>query len=169
VLGTQSFGKGSVQSILPLTNNTAIKLTTARYYTPSGRSIQAKGIVPDYIVEETPDGDISNFRVREADLQRHLSNDRDKDGELKSLPAPGTPEAERLRDMKPVEFGTPEDYQLQQALNYLKGLPVVLAKSAQATITAAAGDTAAGSAAEPAAKSPAKPPAKSKPAPATVK
>ncbi len=84
VLGTQSFGKGSVQSILPLTNNTAIKLTTARYYTPSGRSIQAKGIVPDYVVEETPDGDISSFRVREADLQRHLSNDKDKEAEVKA-------------------------------------------------------------------------------------
>src|SRR5690606_22135237 len=77
VLGTQSFGKGSVQSILPLTNNTAIKLTTARYYTPSGRSIQAKGIMPDFVVEETPDGDISSFRVREADLQRHLANGQD--------------------------------------------------------------------------------------------
>ena len=169
VLGTQSFGKGSVQSILPLTNNTAIKLTTARYYTPSGRSIQAKGIVPDYIVEETPDGDITNFRVREADLQRHLSNDRDKNAEIRATPAPGTPEADKLRDMKPVEFGSADDYQLQQALNYLKGLPVVLAKSAQkATITAAAGEPAADPAAV-AAKPAAQAPARSKPAPATVK
>jgi carboxyl-terminal processing protease len=60
VMGTQTFGKGSVQTILPLGNNTAIKLTTARYYTPSGRSIQAKGITPDIVVEET------------ADLERHL-------------------------------------------------------------------------------------------------
>lgn len=75
VLGTQTFGKGSVQTILPLNNNTAIKLTTARYYTPSGRSIQAKGIEPDYVVTETPEGDIVE-RVREADLTRHLSNDK---------------------------------------------------------------------------------------------
>jgi carboxyl-terminal processing protease len=56
VIGTQTFGKGSVQTILPLTNNTAIKLTTARYYTPSGRSIQAKGITPDFLVEERESG-----------------------------------------------------------------------------------------------------------------
>ena len=56
ILGTQTFGKGSVQSVLPLPGNTAIKLTTARYYTPDGRSIQAKGIVPDIVVEETPNG-----------------------------------------------------------------------------------------------------------------
>src|SRR5690606_39113758 len=75
VLGTQTFGKGSVQSILPLSSTTAIKLTTARYYTPNGRSIQAKGITPDYVVEETPDGDLNAFRLREADLNRHLTND----------------------------------------------------------------------------------------------
>jgi carboxyl-terminal processing protease len=139
-----------VQSILPLTNNTAIKLTTARYYTPSGRSIQAKGIVPDYVVEETANGDITNFRVREADLQRHLSNDRDKNPEVKATPAPGTPEADKLRDMKPVEYGSPEDYQLQQALNYLKGLPVVLAKGPRdATVTAAAGEPVTPAAAKP--------------------
>ena len=135
VIGTQTFGKGSVQSILPLSNNTAIKLTTARYYTPSGRSIQAKGIVPDYLVEETPDGDISSFRVREADLQRHLSNDKDKGAEVKS--APSADALEKLKDRKPIEFGSPEDYQLRQALNYLKGLPVVLAKSAEPTVAAA--------------------------------
>jgi carboxyl-terminal processing protease len=56
VMGTQTFGKGSVQTILPLNNSTAIKLTTARYYTPSGRSIQAKGIAPDIVVEETANG-----------------------------------------------------------------------------------------------------------------
>jgi carboxyl-terminal processing protease len=64
-----SFGKGSVQTILPLANNTAIKLTTARYYTPNGRSIQAKGIVPDIVVEESANG-TSSRRVREADLGR---------------------------------------------------------------------------------------------------
>src|SRR5207237_4425144 len=73
VIGTQTFGKGSVQTIMPLGNNTAIKLTTARYYTPGGRSIQALGITPDIIVEDPSD---TMTRVREADLQRHLENNR---------------------------------------------------------------------------------------------
>src|SRR5574341_2694290 len=73
VIGTQTFGKGSVQTIMPLGNNTAIKLTTARYYTPGGRSIQALGITPDIIVEDPTD---TATRVREADLQRHLENGR---------------------------------------------------------------------------------------------
>jgi carboxyl-terminal processing protease len=127
VIGTQTFGKGSVQSILPLTNNTAIKLTTARYYTPAGRSIQAKGITPDFFVEETPDGDISQFRVREADLTRHLSNDKDKE-DKPSVPKPGDQVNEKLRDRKPIEFGAPDDYQLQQAMNHLKGQPVQVAR-----------------------------------------
>src|SRR6266705_2160132 len=73
VLGTPTFGKGSVQTILPLGNNTAIKLTTARYYTPSGRSIQAKGIVPDVLIEDptTP----TTGRLRDADLEKHRLND----------------------------------------------------------------------------------------------
>ena len=75
IMGTQTFGKGSVQTILPLGNNTAIKLTTARYYTPSGRSIQAKGIVPDIVVEE-PGIDARAF-LREADLSKHLTNDKE--------------------------------------------------------------------------------------------
>ncbi|NOS95964.1 MAG: S41 family peptidase, partial [Methylotenera sp.] len=74
VLGTQSFGKGSVQTIMPMNNGAAIKLTTARYFTPKGRSIQAKGIVPDYIVE---DGTDQSNNIHEADLTRHLSNPKD--------------------------------------------------------------------------------------------
>ena len=73
VMGTQTFGKGSVQTILPLGNNTAIKLTTARYYTPSGRSIQAKGITPDIVVEDptTPtSGQAARSRPGEAPAQR---------------------------------------------------------------------------------------------------
>jgi carboxyl-terminal processing protease len=70
IVGTKSFGKGSVQSILPMNNGTAIKLTTARYFTPKGRSIQAKGIDPDIIVE---DG-LSGLMSREADLTNRLSN-----------------------------------------------------------------------------------------------
>ena len=140
VIGTQTFGKGSVQSILPLTNNTAIKLTTARYFTPTGRSIQAKGITPDFMVEETPEGDLSGFRVREADLTRHLSNPKDKE-ETPSVPKPDAAAAlDKMRDRKPIEFGSSEDYQLQQAMNHLKGQPVQVTKKdtvAQATETRA--------------------------------
>src|SRR5881394_3092055 len=75
ILGTQTFGKGSVQTILPLPNNQAVKLTTARYYTPGGRSIQAKGISPDIVVEDAPD---QRVILREADLQHHLSVEEDK-------------------------------------------------------------------------------------------
>lgn len=74
VMGTQSFGKGSVQTILPLTKDTAIKLTTARYLTPNGRAIQAKGITPDMMVD---DG-VQRFSMREADLEHHLSSDDEK-------------------------------------------------------------------------------------------
>src|SRR5690349_19410627 len=73
VIGTQTFGKGSVQTILPLGNDTAIKLTTARYYTPSGRSIQAKGITPDIVIDEPTTSTAG--RLREADLEKHLLNE----------------------------------------------------------------------------------------------
>ena len=134
VLGTQTFGKGSVQSILPLDSNTAIKLTTARYYTPKGRSIQARGIEPDFLVEETPNGDIAQFRVREADLNRHLSNDRggeepDQGDIVEKMAAEAAAEAAKAA-RKPVEFGSAEDYQRKQALNHIKGLPVMVAKAA---------------------------------------
>ena len=140
VLGTQTFGKGSVQSILPLTNSTAIKLTTARYYTPNGRSIQAKGIAPDFLVEETPEGDVSQFRLREADLTRHLSND--KESEAKPIvPKPTDPATDaKLKDRKPVEFGSADDYQLAQAMNHLKGKPVVIAKPKDDTPRVEAGE-----------------------------
>jgi len=122
VMGTQTFGKGSVQTIMPLGNATAIKLTTARYYTPSGRSIQAKGITPDIIVEEP--GQSTEARLREADLERHLSNDLDKGADKKSgtrVKPAATPPAEQP---KPLELGSKEDFQLAQALNFLKGAPV---------------------------------------------
>ncbi|HEY5636429.1 MAG TPA: S41 family peptidase [Burkholderiales bacterium] len=126
VMGTQTFGKGSVQTIMPLGHNTAIKLTTARYFTPGGRSIQAKGIVPDIIVQEPG---APRDRVREVDLTRHLDNTQDanapatppKDaGEAAPAPQPVAPE---LR--KPIELGSADDFQLMQALAHLKGLPVL--------------------------------------------
>ena len=135
VMGTQSFGKGSVQTIMPLGNNTAIKLTTARYYTPSGRSIQAKGITPDIIVEEP--GTNSQGRLREADLQRHLMNDKDKEAAVKEAAqkaAAKAAEAERAKQSegkesddlksKPLELGSKDDFQLLQAIAHLKGEPV---------------------------------------------
>ena len=126
VIGTQSFGKGSVQTIMPLGNNTAIKLTTARYYTPGGRSIQALGITPDIIVEDPSD---TATRVREADLQRHLENGK---AEAKKEAEKGKEAAPRVRtvpapspaEMKPTEFGSKEDFQLTQAIAFLKGEPV---------------------------------------------
>ncbi|MFM7659331.1 MAG: S41 family peptidase [Betaproteobacteria bacterium] len=155
IIGTQTFGKGSVQTILPLSSTTAIKLTTARYYTPSGRSIQAKGITPDILVDEYADGDLSHLRVREADLKGHLG-DANKPGsggptqgssgsstqtERKSGEDSAAAERgksltaeqinERLRNRKPVVFGSPEDWQLQQAMNHLKGRPVAKPASTQ--------------------------------------
>lgn len=151
IIGTQTFGKGSVQSILPLANNTAIKLTTARYYTPQGRSIQAKGITPDFVVEETPEGDLSAFRVREADLNRHLSDGKGtEEARPSQRPAADTPANERLRDRKPIEFGSAEDYQLQQALNHLKGQPVQVARKAEVRAESPAANSAGAAAETPA-------------------
>jgi len=133
IMGTQSFGKGSVQTILPLGNNTAIKLTTARYFTPNGRSIQAKGIVPDIQVEEATIAESDpGLRMREADLERHLSNPTDKEEEP-SKPAGPAPAKEGEGEPKKAaggapEFGSKADYQLNQALNLLKGLQIISRK-----------------------------------------
>ena len=122
VIGTQTFGKGSVQTIMPLGNNTAIKLTTARYYTPSGRSIQAKGITPDVIVE---DPGSAQARIREADLTRHLGGSEDKDAKpAPAKPAAATAPAVPPEQQKPIELGSKDDFQLEQAIAFLKGQPV---------------------------------------------
>jgi carboxyl-terminal processing protease len=121
-MGTQTFGKGSVQTIMPLGNNTAIKLTTARYYTPSGRSIQAKGITPDIIVEEPGQ---ASARVREADLQRHLANgEAGQPRKPATTDKPAAQPAVPPEQQKPIEFGSKDDFLLQQALAHLKGEPV---------------------------------------------
>jgi carboxyl-terminal processing protease len=134
ILGTQTFGKGSVQTVLPLSNNTAIKLTTARYYTPSGRSIQAKGIVPDVVVEETANGN-SRERLREADLERHLGDGKtDEKADDKAKPAKKNSKDDKAKSGKvdedeekipPVEFASKNDYQLSQALNLLKAWQII--------------------------------------------
>jgi carboxyl-terminal processing protease len=123
IIGTQTFGKGSVQTIMPLGNNTAIKLTTARYYTPGGRSIQALGIKPDILVEDPTD---TLTRVREADLTRHLLNGKaEEKKEQPSSAAKVKPQQPvSPAEMKPVELGTKDDFQLQQAIAHLKGEPV---------------------------------------------
>jgi carboxyl-terminal processing protease len=129
IMGTQTFGKGSVQTILPLGNNTAIKLTTARYYTPNGRSIQAKGIEPDIVVEDPATNSSDGmFHLREADLDKHLINDKATKEEVHPqnnnlLPAGSAGEESATR--KPVEFGSKSDYQLSQAVNLLKGIQIL--------------------------------------------
>lgn len=130
VMGSQTFGKGSVQTILPLGNNTAIKLTTARYYTPNGQSIQAKGITPD-ILDEADNGD--DQRLREADLNRHLTSGKktetkkvDSDDTVKATSKPiNKKKTNKNKDEKnktPIEFGSAEDLLLTQAMNYFKGI-----------------------------------------------
>lgn len=130
IMGTQTFGKGSVQTILPLGNNTAIKLTTARYYTPGGRSIQAKGIVPDILVEDPSSAALDNaFRLREADLDKHLTNDKQTEEKANAPSKPSATDTNKS-DSKttPSEFGSKNDYQLNQALNLLKGMQILHGK-----------------------------------------
>jgi len=118
VMGVSTFGKGSVQTILPLNNEKAIKLTTALYFTPNGRSIQAEGIVPDIWVDPSKVTRIksSPFRVKERDLPGHLSNGNGREeGE----------DAEETPDLAAT------DYQLNEALTLLKGLNILAAKPKQ--------------------------------------
>jgi carboxyl-terminal processing protease len=134
IVGSQTFGKGSVQTIRPLAGDTAVKMTTARYYTPSGRSIQARGIVPDIPVDENADGDgLNALRMREADLQHHLKNDTSRAAE-EATNHDDIEEQMRIlaaaRAHKPLEFGSADDFQLTQALHHLQGLPVQLSKRA---------------------------------------
>ncbi len=139
IMGTQSFGKGSVQTILPLNNGTAIKLTTARYFTPNGRSIQAKGIVPDILVEDATVNTIDQSGgLREADLTGHLSNPKDGDQKEPEKSTKRTADAKdkandksddkKSDDKKPTELGSKNDYQFNQALNLLKGLQIMQQK-----------------------------------------
>ncbi|MHB1124256.1 MAG: S41 family peptidase [Ramlibacter sp.] len=138
VLGSQTFGKGSVQTVRPLGPDTGLKLTTARYYTPNGRSIQAKGIVPDVLVDETEEGNIfSALRTREADLEKHLlsgqgpeSKDPIREKAREEARKRAEEEARKpVADRKVPEFGSDKDFQLLQALNQLKGRPVLISKT----------------------------------------
>lgn len=138
IMGAQTFGKGSVQTVRQLGPETALKITTARYYTPSGRSIQAKGIVPDVLLDETAEGNVfAALRTREADLEKHLNNGPEaEDNEARAKAreeARQKLEAEMAKrePLKPLpEFGSAEDFPLVQALNQLKGQPVIASKTA---------------------------------------
>jgi carboxyl-terminal processing protease len=138
VLGAQTFGKGSVQTVRPLGPDTGLKLTTARYYTPSGKSIQAKGIVPDVLVDETAEGSVfAALRTREADLEKHLNSGQG--AEVKDPTREKAREEARKRaeeeakkgpvDRKIPEFGAEKDFPLVQAINQLKGRPVLVSKT----------------------------------------
>jgi carboxyl-terminal processing protease len=137
IMGSQTFGKGSVQTVRPLGPDTALKITTARYYTPNGHTIQAKGIVPDIMVDDTAEGSpFAVLRMREADLEKHLSGgeaekkdpsvEKEREAALKRLEEESRkPAAER----RPPEYGSDKDFPLQQALAKLKGQPVKVSKT----------------------------------------
>ena len=113
ILGTTTFGKGSVQTILPMLNGAALKLTTARYYTPNNRSIQATGITPDVVTQsvgssQTPDGDAS--RLHESDLAGHLENELENN--------------ENVTTDSKIDTLLVSDPQVREALNILKGMVI---------------------------------------------
>ncbi|HUO43661.1 MAG TPA: S41 family peptidase [Burkholderiales bacterium] len=134
IMGQQTFGKASVQTILPLSNNAALKLTTARYYTPNGRSIQAKGIVPDIALDDGSSGDDSALKLREADLDRHLleqfsaktDEQTKKDASanvfgFKPAPRPKLTEQQKAAlKVDPGQVVSKNDYELSQAVAFLK-------------------------------------------------
>jgi carboxyl-terminal processing protease len=136
ILGTKSFGKGSVQTILPLDDNSALRLTTARYFTPKGRSIQATGIVPDIVIEnpivipETKPDEKSRPSLREENLPGHLRNQQlpqeQKDSKEKDADKDKDKEKESSKTVQPTppSEGTENDAQLRRALELLKGWDV---------------------------------------------
>lgn len=157
IMGSQTFGKGSVQTVRALGPDTGIKLTTARYYTPLGRSIQAKGIVPDVWLDETENGDVfALLRPREADLDKHLGNGNGSQAAPSAAEKAAEIQREQEREQARVrleeeakknpgkrlvpELGSAQDFQLQQALNQLKGQPVRVSKSANERPAATAAD-----------------------------
>ena len=146
LMGNQTFGKGSVQTAVCLDPSfrmdncpsAGLKLTTSRYYTPSGKSIQAKGIVPDVMVDETEEGNLfAALRTREADLEKHLGSGQDAEVKDPAREKAREEARKKLEDemKKPVadrklpEYGSDKDFQLIQALNQLKGRPVLVSKT----------------------------------------
>jgi len=140
IMGGQTFGKGSVQTVRQLTADTALKITTARYYTPSGRSIQAKGIVPDVMVDESEEGNLfAALRLREADLDKHIASGQGKEEKDAAREKAREEAVKKLEEAnagkkneapKPLpEFGSAEDFPLRQALNKLQGKTVLVSKT----------------------------------------
>jgi carboxyl-terminal processing protease len=138
IMGNQTFGKGSVQTVRALGPDTGLKITTARYYTPSGHSIQAKGIVPDVMVDETAEGNVfAGLYTHEADLDKHLVNNQGE--EKKDAARDKAREEARHKleeeakksstDRRLPEFGSDKDFQLAQAINQLKGRPIMVSKT----------------------------------------
>ena len=140
IMGAQTFGKGSVQTVRQLGHDTAMKLTTARYYTPSGRSIQAKGIVPDIMVDDTAEGSpYAVLYTRESDLEHHLQDqgaasnkkddstlEKEREAAYNRLEADAKkPESAR----RPPEYGSDKDFPLQQAIAKLEGKPVKISQT----------------------------------------
>jgi carboxyl-terminal processing protease len=125
LMGTQTFGKGSVQTVIELEDGSGLKLTIARYATPSGRSIQERGITPDYLVEEAPADRAAEDAVRERDLERHFRNPNAEVGAAEAVPRT-LPEW-----VRPWEGASQvQDMALRRALDYLHGLPAAPAGSA---------------------------------------
>ena len=125
IMGSKSFGKGSVQTIQELRSGGAVKITTARYFTPSGRSIQGEGITPDIILDryEVKDSkDISSLRIKESDLNHSLSNPTKSQEAIKKATEEGEPEGEEKKLQK---LKASEDFQLYEALLLLKGLNIL--------------------------------------------
>jgi len=146
ILGNQTFGKGSVQTAVCLDPSfrmdncptAGLKLTTSRYYTPSGKSIQAKGIVPNVMVDETEEGNLfAALRTREADLEKHLNSGQGietKDDAREKAREEARKKLEEelkkpLADRKIPEYGSDKDFQLIQAINQLKGHTVMVSKT----------------------------------------
>lgn len=121
VVGTQTFGKGSVQTILPLSDGSALRLTTAKYYTPKGRSIQNTGIDPDIVVKPNLPKEVKNAPIlREKDLDRHLKNETRPDADkVEKIQKPQTPSEEAIGMSEPPQ-DKDEDVQLQKAIDLLK-------------------------------------------------
>lgn len=137
IVGAQTFGKGSVQTVRQLSADTAVKFTTALYYTPKGRSIQAQGIIPDVKVDDSAEGSqYAALRLREADLDKHLQGQNEvvdpareaaREAARKKLEA--QLESGSKAPEAPPEFGSDKDFRLQQALNFLQNKPVITSKT----------------------------------------
>jgi carboxyl-terminal processing protease len=159
-MGTQSYGKGSVQTVIPLRDGYGLKITTARYYTPKGRSIQAKGITPDIMVaqmdlskkgkaDQKKSADEAPMEFREKDLLNHFKGEAEKPETKPENPhKDGKPAGTKAPAVKPVAAQPPatdelaDDYQLARALEMLKGLNVFNAVTGSRPAAAPAAPTA---------------------------